>query len=188
MSSGKQPANNRILTAILNAVYIANKSAIAGIVSPLIRTSTSSTSLSCSTSTSCQLAKINSACLNKHTCYFNNDNKLLHQIGTNLVDLSVCWHKMSVQNTNEMNTQDQVSENTDNLIEKINPIVDQFQTDQLTRRNFEEEFNSLIIKSTFDLTGFDASGLLQANKNQSPGKLAEQIQFLNSSSVSAPNK
>lgn len=129
-------------------------------------------------------------CLNNHTLFksetlgqqdtFLND-KLLHQIGTNLVDLSVCWHKMSLPDKCDA---------SDELIAKIDPVKESvdatIRTDELTKKNFQQEFSSLIIKTTYERTGFDASQILNSN-DQSFGKINEQLQFITIQSPSLLN-
>lgn len=237
--------SSNLLNAILNAASLAasasaTKSASAGIFSPIINNKNKQDFLNNQETESNHFCTYNPSCLNNHTNFNSNDdesfikdNKLLHQIGTNLVDLSVCWHKMakkekcnkcgksiskSSQNQNFcdkcikkyninqtlMLTQTQMEPKVEEekqqkvkipnqvedssiqtLIEKIEPIVDEHKTDDLTRKSYQEEFSSLIIKSTYNLTGFDASVLLEANKDQSPGKLADQIDFITGSSRSS---
>ncbi|CAF0839497.1 unnamed protein product [Brachionus calyciflorus] len=184
------------IASILNAATItasANLSASAGIYSkPNTSSQFKSSGLNTDTAEVSSLSPLltTNTCLNSHTLFksesfddkdtFLND-KLLHQIGTNLVDLSVCWHKMSEEKA--LNSE---------LIENISPLDivndDTVKVDEFTKKTFREEFSSIIIKSTYNQnTEFDVNQLLDANKDQPIGKLADQIQFLTIQTPSLSN-
>ena len=120
-------------------------------------------------------------------CINKNSEITLHQIGTNLVDLTVCWHKMN-DNCNKCNAViykanqffcdkcgDEFKLNSSSTYsgaletprkhEPLNDLTisstlltdldtnslirhDLFESAELTRKSFEEEFSTLIVNST----------------------------------------
>ena len=156
----------------------ANKSASAGIISdsnPSNDINSNNRKTACTHSDAFD-------CVHTEDSSENGNQLLMHQIGTNLADLSVCWHKLNISDTcqkcsmpfyeanqficescfiKEQTFTKQNAQGTASLFStKMTPLTENDQQGEdlidfsTVKNNFEDEFSSLIKNSTFNSTGF----------------------------------